>query len=345
MRKVAGSAKKATITDVAKKAGVSIKTVSRVVNKEPNVTDKTRERVSKAISRLDYQPNMSARRLAGNRSFSVGLLYENPHEFSYMKDVLNGVFETCTEGGYSLVLRPCKFPVKLLMQDVEQFLQQSGVDGVILTSPIGDVIEVTELLQNHDLPFAQIAPKRENPDWTWVQSDDLEASVTLTDYVVSLGHKRIGFVKGHKDHGATGLRYRGYKNSLKQHGIAFDKSLVRPGSFDFESGKRAAVALLALEEPPTAIIASNDDTASGVIHVAHEMGMVIPKQLSVAGFDDTPLASRLWPPLTTVKQPIFEMASLVTKLLIDDIRGTDIADHHENFEFELVVRSSTMQLT
>ena len=343
MRKAAGSAKRATITDVAKKAGVSIKTVSRVVNKEPNVTDKTRERVSKAISTLDYQPNLSARSLAGNRSFSVGLLYENPHEFSYMKDVLNGVFETCTAGGYSLLLRPCRFPVKLLMQDIEQFLQQTQVDGVILAAPIGDVKEVTERLQNHGLPFAQIAPKRENSDWTWVQSNDLEASATLTEYIISLRHKRIGFVKGHVSHGATGLRYKGYKRSLKQHGIAFDKSLVRPGSFDFESGKRAALALLAVEEPPTAIIASNDDSAAGVIHIAHEIGMDIPKQLSVAGFDDTPLASRLWPPLTTVKQPIFEMASLVTKLLIDDIRGDTSADHHKNFEFELVVRGSTMK--
>jgi LacI family transcriptional regulator len=344
MIKAGGADKRATITDVAREAGVSIKTVSRVVNKEPNVTDKTRAKVDKAIEVLGFQPNLSARSLAGNRSYSVGLLYENPHEFSYMRDVLDGVFETCTDGGYSLLLRPCKFPVSRLMKDIQQFLQQARVDGVILAAPLGDVKEVVELLQKKGILFAQIAPKRENPDWIWVQSDDFEASNTLTDYIVSLGHKRIGFIKGHPSHGATTLRYKGYRASLKRHGIKFDAALVSPGLFDFESGKKAAQFLLSLNEPPTAIIASNDDMASGVIHVAHEMGIKIPERLSVAGFDDTPLASRLWPPLTTVKQPIFEMASLVTKLLIDDIRGTMDADHHENFEFDLIVRESTARL-
>jgi LacI family transcriptional regulator len=344
MIKTGSVPKRVTITDVAKNAGVSIKTVSRVVNKEPNVTDKTRAKVDKAIEALGFLPNLSARSLAGNRSYSVGLLYENPHEFSYMRDVLNGVFKTCTDGGYSLLLRPCKFPASQLMKDIRLFLQQVRVDGVILAAPLGDVKEVVELLQSQGILFAQIAPKRENPDWTWVQSDDLEASNTLTDYIVSLGHKRIGFIKGHPDHGATRLRYKGYRSSLKRHGIEFDTSLVSPGLFDFESGKKAAHSLLSLEEPPTAIIASNDDMASGVIHVAHELGLKIPESLSVAGFDDTPLASQLWPRLTTVKQPIFEMASLVTKLLIDDIRGIIDSDHHENFAFDLIVRESTARL-
>ncbi|MDC1019337.1 LacI family DNA-binding transcriptional regulator [Pseudomonadales bacterium] len=334
--------KKPTITDVAKKAGVSIKTVSRVVNKEANVSDGTREKVQTAIDLLNYQPNFSARQLAGNRSFSIGLLYENPHEFNYMKGVLDGVFEACTKHGYSLLLRPCNFPVAALLHDVTQFLQQTQVDGVILTAPLGDVPELLDLLQRNNTPFAQISPNDESPRSTWVSSNDLGASEMLTDYIVSLGHRRIGFIKGPPNHSATNFRYQGYRNCLKQHGIAFEKTLVKSGSFDFESGQKAARKLLSLPTPPTAIIASNDDMASGVIQVAHELGMALPGQLSVAGFDDTPLASRLWPQLTTVKQPISEMATAVTGLLMNDIRDKSPNTQHRRFEFELVVRDSTL---
>ena len=334
--------KKPTITDVAKKAGVSIKTVSRVVNKEPNVSDGTREKVQIAIDSLSYQPNFSARQLAGNRSFSIGLLYENPHEFNYMKGVLDGVFETCTKDGYSLLLRPCHFPVNALLHEATQFLQQTQVDGVILTAPLGDVPELLNVLRLDNIPFAQISPSKESPRGTWVNSNDLGASEMLTDYIVSLGHRRIGFIKGPPNHSATNLRYEGYRNCIKRHGIVFERTLVKSGSFDFESGQQAARKLLALAEPPTAIIASNDDMASGVIHVAHELGIAIPGQLSVAGFDDTPLASRLWPQLTTVKQPISEMASAVTGLLMNKIKGKTSNAQHRRFEFELVIRDSTL---
>ncbi len=334
--------KKPTITDVAKKAGVSIKTVSRVINKEPNVSDGTLEKVQSAIDLLNYQPNFSARQLAGNRSFSIGLLYENPHEFNYMKGVLDGVFEACTKDGYSLLLRPCHFPVTALLHEVTQFLQQTQVDGVILTAPLGDVPELLNLLRLNNTPFARISPSDKSPSGTWVSSNDLGASEMLTNYVVSLGHRRIGFIKGPANHSATQLRYEGYRNCIKQHGIVFERTLVRTGWFDFESGQKAARKLLSLPNPPTAIIASNDDMASGVIQVAHELGMPLPSQLSVAGFDDTPLASRLWPQLTTVKQPISEMASAVTGLLMNDIRDKTQKAQHRRFEFELVVRDSTL---
>lgn len=330
---------KATITDVAGRAGVSIKTVSRVVNNEPNVRASTRDKVLRAAKALRYQPNPSARGLAGNKSFSLGLLYEAPHEFSYVKNALDGVFRTCQTEGYSLLMRPCNEDLKI--DDVHQFLMQTRVDGVILTAPIGDNTGVTHLLTELEVPFAQIAPKKTHPDWTSVQCNDADACYGMTEYLLSLGHRRIGFIKGHPDHGATMNRLAGYKRCLKAYGVAFDRRLVRQGYFDFESGKSCAYKLLECEPRPTAIFASNDDMAAGVIFAAHDLGLSVPRDVSIAGFDDTPTASHTWPPLTTIKQPIVEMASQATRMLIHKLRGAEDTDHEEVFDCNLIVRSST----
>lgn len=331
----------ATISDVAELAGVSIKTVSRVVNHEPNVKDDTRDKVLAAIRQLKYQPNAAARGLSGRRSYVIGLVYENPEEFSYFGDVLNGALTACEDEGYSLLLRPIDSSRDGMVEKVSDFTTQARVDGVVLPAPLCDVEELLSALWESDIPMAVIAPRTRHPENINVLCEDERASFDLTQHVIGQGHRRIGFIKGHPDHGASEKRFAGYRTALKESGIPFAETLVQQGYFDFESGKRAAGKLLDLEEAPTVILAGNDDMAAGGLFEARERGMRIPEELSIAGFDDTPLASRMWPPLTTVRQPIREMADQATRLLIRKLHGDEEREDLVRFGCELVIRSST----
>lgn len=330
---------RATIRDVARRAGVSIKTVSRVINREANVRPETRELVVEAVRELQYEPNPAARGLAGRRTFSIGLLYENPHEFSYIQQILDGVFGVCQEHGYALLLRPSS--EEPATEDIVRFLTQTRVDGVVLTAPIGDRPEVTDALADRDVPFVQISPGITDTRWTSVGPDDLAGSRALTEHLLDLGHRRIGFIKGDPRHGAAGERLAGHLQALQGRSMVADETLIVPGLFDFESGKSAAHGLFRLAERPTAIIASNDDMAAGAIVAAREVGIALPTELSVAGFDDSPTALHTWPPLTTVRQPIVEIASQAAVLLLEWIRGERDAHVRKTFDCRLVVRRST----
>jgi len=326
----------ATIREVAQRAGVSIKTVSRVVNNEPNVRPETRERVQKAVSDLDYEPLPAARGLAGRRTFSIGLLYENPHEFSYIHRLLEGAYAACEATGHALLLRPCT--AEVMPATVRQFVRQTRVDGVLLTAPIADRSDVTSLLAEDGVAFAQISPRVTNPKWTSVGPDDVAASRVLTEHVLALGHSRIGFIKGDPMHGASHKRLAGHLNCLRDHGVEADPTLVVEGNFDFDSGRRGLAALWQLPARPTAVIACNDDTAAGVVVAAHERGIRVPGMLSVAGFDDSPTATHTWPALTTVRQPIAAIAFRATELLIANIDGE--LPRQEMFDCDLVARIS-----
>ena len=336
-----GASAKATIFDVASRAGVSIKTVSRVVNNEPNVRDKTREKVSAAIAELDYRPNAAARGLSSQRSFVVGLIYENPDEFSYVKDVLNGALGACEAAGYTLILRPVAIAKNdNLAAQVKQFIDEAAIGGVVLPAPIGDVTEVLEVLREANVPIATITPMTSPDDVLSVHCDDEQATALLTEYLIDRGHQSIGFIKGHPAHAASDKRLAGYKKALKSASIEFSSKLVRQGYFDFKSGRSATAKLLEAQQPPTAIIASNDDMAAGAIFEARERGLDIPKQLAIVGFDDTHVASHVWPQLTTARQPIEEMARVATNLLIQRLSGRDVESPSELFGCEVIIRES-----
>ena len=238
----------ATIREVANRAGVSIKTVSRVVNNEPNVRPETRKRVQEAVSALDYEPLPAARGLAGRRTFSIGLLYENPHEFSYIQRLLEGAYAACEASSHALLLRPC--PPNLTTDMVRQFVRQTRIDGLLLTAPITDRSDVTSLLVEAGVAFAQISPRETNPDWTSVSPDDVEASRVLTGHVIDLGHRRVGFIQGDPHHGASHKRLVGHLACLRERGLTSDPALIVEGQFDFDSGKRGFSAMRQLDEPP-----------------------------------------------------------------------------------------------
>ncbi|PCI51753.1 MAG: LacI family transcriptional regulator [Alphaproteobacteria bacterium] len=328
------------LEDVARKAGVSMKTVSRVVNGEPNVRANTQEKVLEAIKLMNYRPNASARSLAGNRSYLVGLLYGDVSP-AYLFEVQNGALKAGNETHYGLVLHPCETVEDDVSGDVADFLKQSRVDGLILTPPISDNMALIRLLDAEKIPYVRLSPMDSDMGMT-VSIDEKQAAAEMMKHLLDLGHRRIGFIKGPMAHGASRWRYESYKASLEKTGIIFNPALVADGDFSFDSGKIAAEKLLSGGNPPTAIFASNDNMAAGVIHTAFERGLQIPRDISIAGFDDAPLARQLWPSLTTIHQPMRGMGHMAMAQLLTMIRGDDCAGPEQSIlNYELIIRAST----
>ena len=334
-----------TIHHVARRAGVSIKTVSRVLNLEPNVRPDTRARVLEAVEALNYRPNQSARSLAGSKSFLICLFYDNPSP-AYNSDVQLGTISRCRDAGYHLIVEPIENAAAGLAGAVRATLATLKVDGVILTPPVSDNAEVLDVVEQAGVPYVRIAPDRDIDRAARVHMDDRLAAYDMTERLIRDGHSDIGFIIGHPDHGASHLRLEGYEAAMRAHGLAVRPDRVIQGRFSFESGLRAAEILLSGERP-TAVFASNDDMALGVIAFAGRVGVSVPRDLSVVGFDDTPSAQIVWPRLTTVRQPIVEMAAAAADLLIsgEARRGAAAGTPPSRLlDFEIIVRDSAAPL-
>ncbi|HEY5808681.1 MAG TPA: LacI family DNA-binding transcriptional regulator [Povalibacter sp.] len=312
--------RKASIDDVAKAAGVAIKTVSRVLNNEPNVREETRARVLVAVKKLNYHPSPSARSLASRRSYLIGLVYDNPGG-NYTIEVQRGALARCREGKFLLLLHEVTGVGEELTQDVMAFANQTHIDGLILAPPLSESPDIVQALDNHGLPFSRIAPDDMKHHSPYVDMDDEGAAREMTDYLIGLGHRRIAFVMGRPGHFSSSQRLKGYKTALKTHRIAFNADYLRQGDFRFESGLDAGRQLLALPTRPTAIFAANDDMAAGLLMAAHEMGVSVPDHLSVAGFDDAAISRTVWPPLTTVSQPTYDLSYSAADLLLKSLNG------------------------
>ena len=322
-----------TIVDVAQHAGVSIKTVSRVLNGEPHVRPAMKARVEAAARELGYRPNLAARQLAGHKSFIIAYPFNNPSP-AYITEVMMGAAAACRDRGYHLVSEPVDADDSAEAV-IQRLISTLRPDGVIVTPPLSDDPEFLELMAGHGVPLIRIAGQAEGYGRP-IQIDERGISAEMVRHLVSLGHRRIGFVRPHPDHLAAQSRTDGYLDGLAEAGIAVDEALIQPGDFTVESGLAAAKTLLALNEPPTAIFAANDYMALGVMRFAHESGLSIPGQLAIAGFDDTPSSRLSWPPLTTIRQPARLLGEAATLLLMQDDSAAH-AIHHE-----LVIRGSTV---
>ncbi|NID05279.1 LacI family transcriptional regulator [Luteibacter jiangsuensis] len=308
-----------TINDVARASDTSKKTVSRVLNQEPGVRNEVRERVLAAVAELNYRPLTSARSLATNRSFMIGLLYDNLSP-SYIMEVQAGVQEACEAQQYSMMVQPLNSKARDFMERVEGILWRHRPDGLILTPPITDHPALLAHLRDTGLPFASIAP-RKSKGIAGVILHEREAAAAMVDHLVALGHRHIAHIIGDPKHGAGVWRLAGYRDGLKRAGLEERAEYMVQGQFSFESGVRAARQLLALKERPTAIFAADDDMAVGAIWAAAEAGVSVPAEVSICGFDDTTIATQVWPLLTTVHQPVRDMGKRATEELLLGLLG------------------------
>lgn len=329
-----------TISDVARAAGVSTMTVSRVINGTGNVKADTVAAVDAAISRLNYSPNPAARSLAGARQMRVGLLYSNPS--AYLSEFLIGVLDQANLSHVQLVVEKCTAGVD--DSAVAKRLVSDGMDGIVLSPPLGDSAPLVQLLKETGIPLVVVAAGRSASNVSVVTIDDFAAARAMTSHLIDLGHRRIGFITGNPDQTSTSLRQEGYAAALTAHGLPVDPGLIAPGLFTYRSGLEATERLLQLPEPPTAIFASNDDMAAAAIAVAHRRGLSVPGDLTVCGFDDTTMATRIWPELTTVRQPIGEMSRAALELLVRKIKAqranVELSSDRQLVEFKLVRRQS-----
>ncbi len=325
---------RSNIRDVAARAGVAVKTVSRVLNDHPYVSSETKLRVENAMRALDFRPSVAARILSGAKSNQIALIYDN-HSPYYMFQIQHGCWSRCQQDGIRLLAQPVDVADPLVGEQVRGLVSETHVDGIILSSPVTDCDPVLRALETMDIPFVRISPGTNHALTSSVFMDDAQAADDMTTHLINFGHRRIGFIKGHPNHMASDDRLFGYRRALDRAGISYDPQLAAEGEFDFDSGVRAGRYFLDLPLPPSAIFAANDDMAAGVLAVAHDRGIDLPGQLSVAGFDDTTLARTVWPPLTTIHQPMADLAHTATDILI---AGEGIT--HRRLPHRLVERAS-----
>lgn len=325
-----------TIRDVAAHAGVAIKTVSRVLNRHAYVSAETREKVETAMRALDFRPSIAARILSGARSNQIALIHDN-HSPHYLFQVQQGCWSACREAHVRLLSQVVDVADPAIGEVVRGFVTETQVDGIVLSSPVADSPAVLAALEAMELPFVRISPAmasaREGSASVFI--DDAAAARAMTAHLIGQGHRSIAFVQGHPNHLASAERLLGFRQALIAAGLRSEGALIQPGLFDFDSGYAAGERLLRLRPRPTAVFAANDDMAAGVLAAAHAAGLDLPAELSVAGFDDTTLARCVWPALTTVRQPVEELAhAATTALLAGDL------DSHREHPFHLVLRQS-----
>jgi len=327
---------RSTIRDVSRHADVSIKTVSRVINNEHYVSLETRARVEQVMRELQFQPSSAARALAGHRSHQIAVICDNPSPW-YVYEIQRGTRIRSQQDGVRMIAQPYDRDSPTLLDDILSLVDQVHPDGLILTPPACDDSRVLDELLDRNMPFVRIQPGTRADISSSVFIDNEQAARDVAGHLLELGHRRVGIIVG--DHGylSSERRLHGFLQACRDAGIFVPPEYIRFGQFEFSSGEEHAEALLCLPEPPTAIFSSNDDIAAGVLATAHRKNISVPHELSVVGFDDTPLASAVWPALTTVRHPVRHLAELAADLLL---KPAALLEQRE-VAYELVVRQST----
>jgi LacI family transcriptional regulator len=305
----------ATIIDVARQAGVSIKTVSRVLNNASNVREKTAERVRAAMKALDYTPSTAARELRSGRSRSIGMLFSDPSS-GFQARLHHAALTACSNAGYFLAAGIFDETAENWRRQLAEFLNRTRVDSMVLVPPLCDSDDLLQELVEHEVATVLISPSHAPQGAHVVRMDDYGAAREITEHLLALGHTRLGHLTGPEGHVASADRKRGFLDAIRADGRAHVREdWIRPGLFRFKEAVASAEAMLAGADRPTAIFAANDETAAAVCFAAGRMGLRVPNDLSVAGFDDAPIATTVWPPLTTIAQPFDAMAEAMVALL------------------------------
>ncbi len=310
-----------------------------MINRSPLLNDDTRRRVEEVIAELAYIPNPQARALALRRNFLIGLVHDNPNAQMVM-NVQQGILEALHGTEFELVVRPVDRGSATMLVDLRHFLERQRLFGLVLLPPISENDTIAKLCAEIGCRYVRMGSARLDDDDHMVASNDCEAVRGATEFLIAQGHRRIGLIAG--PHGFRSARERrlGFEQALANAGIALPRSMIADGTYTFESGLTAAERLLDLMPRPTAIFACNDEMAAGVMHAARQRGLDIPKDLSIVGFDDTPVAAHVWPPLTTVRWPIASMARSAALKLTAGLDGEDIVEEPSLFLSTLIRRAS-----
>ncbi|AUX69683.1 LacI family transcriptional regulator [Porphyrobacter sp. HT-58-2] len=329
-----------TINDVASLAGVSKKTVSRFINGLPGLKVATRDRVEQAIVELGYVPNPQARALALGRNFTVVLLHDNPNAQT-VQIFERGILDAIRDSELGLMVRPVDRNSPSLLDDIEAFLRKQRPIGVIVLPPISERDEIAVVFRSMGVRFVRVGSAALDDDRHSVTSTDRIAVTEACQLLIAMGHRRIGFVRGPQGFRSAAERELGFHAALAAAGIPVSPEYCAQGDYRFESGRSAGRLLLGLDPRPTAIFASNDEMAAGVMHAAFERNLQIPRDLSLVGFDDSPTATHVWPSLTTVRWPIRDMGMLAAeKLLGDFLPQRRFSGDSVHLPSELIERSS-----
>ena len=324
--------------DVAEHANVSVTTVSHVINETRPVGDELRQRVLAAMDELGYQPNLLARSLRQGKTHTIGMIIpDNANPF--FAEMARGVEDTSFEQGYSVILcnSDGNLDKELLYANV---LAEKRVDGIIFVAA-GLSIERILDLQARRMPLVVVDRDLPEAAVDSVLTDNAQGGWLATHHLVELGHRRIGCITGPSDITPSAERITGYRQALDESGIPVDKALIVRGDFQYDSGYQAASQLLQMDDPPTAIFACNDLMAIGVMSAALKLGLHIPADLSVIGFDDVRLASFANPPLTTIVQPKYEIGVIATTMLLERMHDLEMPARRRVFETNLLLRQST----
>ena len=330
---------KATINDIARLSGVSKKTVSRVINNSPLVHPETREKVQALMKQLGYTPDPQARGLAFRRSFLIGLIYDNPTA-QYIVNMQYGALDALRDSGYELVVHPCDSTREDYIEGVRRFALQQKLHGVILIPRVSEDEQLAAMLREIGCRYVRIASIPLDEPAHMVVTHDRMAGTEAANYLESLGHRTIGLITGPRRYRSSIERGGGFTSGLAARGIELPDEYAYEGGYTFESGVAGAEALLAKSPRPTAIFACNDEMAAGVYKAAMRRGLNIPGDLSVVGYDDSPLAAQLWPALTTIHSPIRDLGRQAAQILLGD---EDAPAQSRTVTPQLVVRDSSQR--
>ncbi|WP_101925693.1 MULTISPECIES: LacI family DNA-binding transcriptional regulator [Luteimonas] len=310
----------ATINDIARLAGVSKKTVSRIINNSPLVRQDTREKVETLMREVGYSPDPLARGLAFRRSFLIGMVYDNPTA-QFIVNMQYGALDSLRGSGFELVVHPCDSRSPDYVDGVRRFVQQQKLHGVMLVPRVSEDPALADMLDSIGMRYVRIAAVSMDKPERMVVTHDHDGAAEVADYLQSLGHRDIALITGPRDYRSSIERTGGFLSALAKRGIELPKARVVEAGYTFESGVAAAEKLLSGKKRPTAIFCGNDEMAAGVYRVAMRDGINVPRDLSVVGYDDSPLATRLWPPLTSVRRDTRDTGRIAAAMLIQAADG------------------------
>ena len=334
-----------TMADVAARAGVSAMSVSNVINESGRMSDATRRRIRAAIDELGYTPDAAARRLAGGSATRLGVVFKRSHS-EFVGETLVSALEVASAHGVQLLLHDCREDNAAAIESGIRALVERGAQSLLLLPPFAEIVAERAILGALNVPVAAVGTGRALPGMITVRIDERAAAAAMTALLIDRGHRRIGFIAGPPSHSGALARREGHEQALRDRAIPIHPELQASGDYNFNSGLGAARTLIDLPDRPTAIFASNDEMAAAVAWIAHSRGLTLPADLAIAGFDDAPIASRVFPALSAVRQPVSAMAAHATRLLIAEMRDAAADNANEApqdvvLPFELVERQST----